>query len=1644
MDFEEFECAPEGGSLKSGLFDVILRSFDETEEEEEAEEEVVEVEDVYFHEEPAPPPDLDWVEELSDENEGEDEGEGHGDGAGDFAPVANNSKQRTFAEIARMFKLKRNLDQIDSFYRQKEHDVQKTREKLNICCHNIKCCLEQKDQLEWEIEQQKANDNSVAVFRLRTQHELLCQNLQNEEKLEGQIHTKLRQQEMELNMIEVQLGNISKVHQEMEEDEQLFEVLKAQKAVTRLEQERKVSQNRQRRIKLFMDEQAAKLRKEEIECQRKTEEFRANRKIAAKYLRQSNKRLHQQVAEKEQQNREFIERRIQAVESLKSNIAANQESLRGQQKRAKKKVLKKEQDERQLKASLEAQGFNGFKHVYLKRQLEEAKQKQQEFEESQKSKRLEIVAKMLQEEQLVKKRSKAPPPNLSSHDKFSSLRQGKEVLLSQLEPKPPSAPPSTILHKREYSTIYESSSTSSDGENFEMEMEEIVHKRTDYTTPADFLVEPEFSGLWEQECKKPVLSSAKSEVKEAESSMDSGMLNATGRRILKQPPFSSKPEVVLFKDFDVGKRYKKKIVLTNISYTISVCKFIRISAELMEFISVKFQPPGSLSTGMSCEMLVIFHPLINEDLEGECYFESTFGPFSVPVRCTIKKCNPEVDCKSIDFGSHVVGQSVSRTITLTNNGALASFFSMGTSMHLSPARKHAQMPSQDSANTDPGSENITYSRSQSSYSLGLEEVHPKQQSLPTESEIKPHLSSDVGTRVNLTLVDYCDIILGNVRGGEIGPFQSVKLEILFKPTIPGETIMDFYIRFSDTNTKPIPIHVSGVAVSNPVWVIHPSIDLKICTFDCLYQYTIVLQSRENRAFKLTFDLCPEMRKHLEIIPKRGFIQALSTFKAQLKFIPRQSLSKDAQNYFDSNTGVLEVPMTVQVAGQVRPAQYTIHAIVTSSDLQFDHTEVDFGHCSICHFVRTTVCLTNMSILPQDFGFVAVPEYIEVQPYDGFGTLLPQETLEIDLIFSPKKPIKYDFQLRCKSGIDRDFVLPCRGVGFHPPLVLSHSLIQFRPTAVGDKSTATIYLTNYQDKEAATRLIKVVSAVEAPRLFCFNLPKDSDISITPAVGRLLPGERCLVQVMFRPVLLEKMIAEEALRLQHSTKLTGEKEPDVSRLTEQEMKRDTAAESNRGRRTPGYAKRRETSFPSSKLADRVALNPGCELYGKARDSLLRSFTRYYKEYIVRCFVSDGDPPEANVQPTWSPINTLHLKLECPAIQPPLLVISGNGNNVLDFRQVYIGSRVVERFTIQNISEEPVELTSSLLDLHGPFSLVNAMRGLNPGEKHTLVLAFSPTLDKKYCEILHVRTPKMVLEIILRGEGALPFVSSSHSGNLPDVVYALEKDIVSQHFKLTNRSAETVDYRVMLASHSLNSPQHGADRVTLLLDGHRDTQIHPAVGTQNYRGLSVFSVLPLEGSLAPGKKQDIAITFQPDHSSLYYTDRLTIELLNKCKVCEIDLKGAVPSRNMYLCGVDPLTVPIDSLLPVFTPLHPHLTEAEEKPYIPLLVTLVASCKAGVIRPAVRELRVGCISSPHSNKKSGEFHWDDLAAVQQQGFQVEPAKGVVEAGSSCSVTITWMPQSIYKPLEVVQVCVPLTVKSDETTSYKVTLMAFVSSAAH
>ncbi|XP_070696380.1 cilia- and flagella-associated protein 74 [Pempheris klunzingeri] len=1665
MDTEDRE-SPFDVSDSCELLGVHLSTDEDSEEDDPCQETVKD-------EKPAFPPDLEWLEELEDE--------GDSDGDGNLAVAADIGKRRSYAETARMFKLRRNLDQLDCFHRQKENDVLKAREELQLCRHNIDSFLEQRDDLEEEIEQQKAADNSAAVFRLRAQHKLLCQKLQSEEELEGHMHTELKQQELELSEVEVELGRFSSLRQEVQEEEWVFQVLKAQKAATRLQRERKTSQNLQFKMQRLRDKQAAMLKKEETECQKKIEEGQASHKIAAKYLKETIKRMRQREAEKEQQNRELLEKRIQAVKSLKSNIAAAQESIRVQQSKAKANAQKKEQQQRQLRKSLQAQGINSIKHMYQQKQLEEIKRKQEEFKEKQKSKRVEIVAKILQEEQLVKsrKRHQTLLPKPSNTDKFPSLGRAREKLLHYLDPSPPPEREERATTLREFSDS-SSSSVSSDVED----LEETMHQDVDHQSLADSLAEPEFSGLWDQDYKK--LQKEKTtlvltEVKQEEPAMASGKLDLPAKKVhgkeFKGRPFISKPDVILFKDFEVGKMYKKKIVLTNISYITNHCKLLGVSAHLKDFISVKFEPPGSLSTGMSCDMQAVFQPMINEDLEGEVQFTSAVAPFSVPVRCTIKKCDLEVDSQFIDCGSHVVGQTISRTVTLTNKGALATLFSLDTATCLSPETSHVQMPSRISANTcqETSSQNTASDNQISSASMSTRGLQPKQESQELSEALQQEqpvseasaagpeavpeacVSTNVDAQMDQINSDSGDISLGNIKEGEIGPFESIKLEVVFTPTIPGEAKLDFHIKFSDLNSQPIPIQVRGVTVSVPVWVVQPSIDLKICMFDRLYQDTLMIQSRASTALKLTFEMCPEMRKHMEILPKTGFIQAQSSFNAQVKFLPRCSLSKDAKKFFDRDTGVLEVPMTVQVAGQVKPLHFTVQAVVTSSDLQFDQTEVDFGCCSIYQSVKSSVRLTNRSLLPQDFGFLGIPEFIEVQPNDGFGTLLPQETLEIDLIFSANKAKEYTFQLNCKSGINRDFHLSCRAVGVRPPLELSHSLVQFGATAVGDHSTAILYLINHQtsqnqSKQPITQVVKDSMAPVAPRLFSFTLPKDSDISISPSSGNLLPGERCLVQVTFRPRLSDREIKDEALRLLHRAKLLREKELESNRHAERETKKEVPVESSKGKKASVIPKnsRVSESPKTEQLTESPSpadIQPGSEQYEEARASLLYSFSQRYSEYTVPCFVSDGDPPDAGrqTQPAWSPSNTLYLKLQCPAVQPPLVVISNNGNSIIDFHQVAVGDKVIKRFTVQNISKETLDLRSSVLDIHGPFSLLNALRSIRPGGKHTLVLAFSPSLERKYCEPLEVCSQKMTLEMTLCGEGVVPAVTSSHPGGLLDFGFVLEKESTSQVLKLQNSSVVAVDFRAQLASLSPSRPQGGADRVDLLLGRYTDPQVQPAVGTQNYSGLSVFSVVPIEGAIAPGQSQDITVTFQPDHPSVNYSDRLTVELMNKSKVSVMDLKGAASTHNMYLYGGDPLKVPIESLLPPLITSQPPLTESEvmEKPTIPVLVTLRASYSAGAVTPAVRELQVGCIRSTQLSKKSGEFHWDNVASLQQQGFSVEPSKGSVEVGHKRTITVTWTPHSGYKPYEVVQTCVPLTLKGDETNVYRVTLMALVSTSA-
>lgn len=43
-------------------------------------------------------------------------------------------------------------------------------------------------------------------------------------------------------------------------------------------------------------------------------------------------------------------------------------------------------------------------------------------------------------------------------------------------------------------------------------------------------------------------------------------------------------------------------------------------------------------------------------------------------------------------------------------------------------------------------------------------------------------------------------------------------------------------------------------------------------------------------------------------------------------------------------------------------------------------------------------------------------------------------------------------------------------------------------------------------------------------------------------------------------------------------------------------------------------------------------------------------------------------------------------------------------------------------------------------------------------------------------------------------------------------------------------------------------------------------------------------------------------------------------------------------------------------------------------------------------------------------EFLWDVGESLQQQGFSIEPSKGLIEPGRKETITVTWTPYGDYK----------------------------------
>ncbi|XP_057355599.1 cilia- and flagella-associated protein 74 isoform X3 [Manis pentadactyla] len=1550
---------------------------------------------------------------------------------GHSATSANKREEKTAPrDRIQALHLRRTLDHLEKLHREKDVFIEKTREELRACRQRAGLLTEQQDSVAARVATEREATNMAAVGRLQALSGRLRVELEKEQCLQARAVATLRDSESAMWHIEIQEGRLEGVRKRAQEEATSARRCLQVQAARRLHREEealvKVERNRLLRVRRSMY-----LQKEHgVRHQRLVEDAQKNHKVAVKLLKASLGRIREQERKERKESLEHLKRRMEAVLALKGSIAANRETLRKFQAWGQAKAALAEQRAQVEKAEILAHGGDAFKHLFHQRRYQELEAQNRAFEEEQRLRKQEIVSRILKEEAKEDARKKKACPPAKATARLTLRDKAWSYVAHICEGKATAAMTCCPLQLQEIdSPAHPRTSRLVEA----VSSESVQGGSGNVTGKSGMLAEPEIPGLWSEDCDSYQVPKEDMDQKPVRGTkVDKDILARTVEQLpsrivhkqvasghsFKGQPFHSKPKLIHFKDFDIGKVYKKKIRLVNATYMINYCKLVGVEEHLKDFVHIDFDPPGPMSAGMSCEVLVTFKPMINKDLEGNVSFLAQTGGFSIPLKCSTKKCSVSLDKELVDFGSCVVGETASQAITLTNIGSLGTRFrflraSESCEVDTSPLALNTSdlFTYKDKGFYDKIVPSFSEGQKDGDESSPLDTPSPKESGKlgSKEPEVGP-VESEGMTVPTITALpvgeDQAEISLGEVTEGDISPFSSIRVPIIFTPVIPGAVHTRFKVMFKNQQCPTLCFRAVGVAMDVPVWVPKPQVDLKICMYDRLYQDSVLVRTRSKATLRLTFEVCKELRAHIELLPETGYIQALSSYSVQLKFLPRHSLPEDAGKYFDKETRVLEAPVTIQVSDQIKPVGFTVHAIVTTSDLELKPPEVDFGYCTIYEAIRTQVSLCNHSLLPQEFGFVGLPKFVDIQPNDGFGTILPLETLHLDVTFQPSEAKEYDFELLCKSEISRCFRLTCRAVGVHPPLDLSHHQIKFAATSLYGTSVATLYVINsHLSTSPLTHSVPRIGSEDAspvgPTTFEFLLPPDSPITISPSVGTVLPGKA---------------------RKDTATPRKDLQRPSFSRLQLQDRGQLVQAS------------------PRQPLElQKPDVNSSSDEYLAAQAALARSFQGKFDKFVVPCVLASGDIKDRKgMEPlSFSPHNTLFLELWCPAVAPAIVVTSDKGKTISNFGDIAVGHRCIKKVSIQNISSEDLAVDFSVLNPSGPFVLLNPIRELPAGETRVLALSFSPQESVLAQEMLDIITRRGTLSLTLMGTGVASTITCSIEGGVLNMGYVIARESVSSGFQLQNNSPLPIKFSMRLDSLS-NGRTEGRQQVPQFLAS-RD-QRTDIVGTQNLSGQSVFSVVPVEGILEPSRAQDFTVTFSPDHESLYFSDQLQVTLFDKMLSHQILLKGAAREHMMFVEGGDPLDVPVESLTMTPTLALERREEAEELK--PILVTLnyVQLDTDTPAPPATRELQVGCIRTTQlTPKKSIEFSLDSIASLQHKGFTIEPSRGAVERGQTKTISISWVPPAYFDPDHPLTASALLQLRGDVKETYKVLLVAQV-----
>jgi hypothetical protein len=530
-------------------------------------------------------------------------------------------------------------------------------------------------------------------------------------------------------------------------------------------------------------------------------------------------------------------------------------------------------------------------------------------------------------------------------------------------------------------------------------------------------------------------------------------------------------------------------------------------------------------------------------------------------------------------------------------------------------------------------------------------------------------------------------------------------------------------------------------------------------------------------------------------PPMCYIQGRSSdgepgaFTVQMKFRPTPETLASCVTYVDPNgkgdNTVIIIPLYITVPGQTLKVLFRLRAKITSSDVIFDPPSLDFGPCFTDRSVAYPLKITNTSALPQRFGFVKLPREVSVPFQDGFGTLLPFETIEREVIFSPSSATMHNFSLTFSTYLNRTFKLPCRGRGVTPLLSFSHSLLKLACAPKEEKVEESVFVKN---------------TTSHTQTFEFGVPALAlaGITISPTCAVLGAGKSTRVEIVFTPACIDVAKLNKGAFGDEGAVATDAANSKEDFEEKEDGDGEDAADAEQPAAVEVEVPELELRMPPSHEVTFDRANPPVQ--GEDGEPTTPPEAQsMHATWRIPCFVKETgarkvprSPRSARaaklLQPTLClEVHTTTLSKRKLIAQVPADTQSSLPKSLpmrLDFGQMAVGQEEIAPIRITNAHDAAVMLRCLQgPNVQGPFSLVNALRPLAPAggtasgftggngggigsilgqdldkDNMLLYVRFKPEDQLVYCERISFQTSAGTASVTLAGQGVSPILELS----------------------------------------------------------------------------------------------------------------------------------------------------------------------------------------------------------------------------------------------------------------------------------------------